>query len=211
MERKARNSVVEVDELVEGFVNTYFQLDANIGRTYQASVHLYALIDLLVDKGVIRKDEFEKRMLAVEKRLKDSYREAGAGVLLHENADVDKYSLKENIDIDCEKRKHICHTACCAFTYSLSVQDIYEGVRWNLGHPFVSLKGENGYCVHWEPETMKCSIYERRPLSCRKYDCRKDPRIWRDFDKSIINPDLFVERNPDDAGKSSGDVRNTQE
>jgi Fe-S-cluster containining protein len=188
---KAQGGPVETGEIIEGFVNSYFQLDASITKIYQTSVHLYALIDLLLDKGIIRRDEFEKHIKLVEKGLKDGYKEAGIGILLHELAYVDKYTLKAMVDIDCENRKHICRTACCSFTFSLSVQDIYEGVRWNLGNPFMSAKGANGYCVHWQPDVMKCSIYERRPLSCRKYDCRNDSRIWLDFDKMVINPELY--------------------
>jgi Fe-S-cluster containining protein len=192
LEIKAKYSTVDMGEVVEGFVNSYFQLDANVMRIYQASVHIYALIDLLVDTGIIKKGDFEKRMALVDKHLKESYKETRVGVLIHEQADADKYQLKDLPEIDCESRKHICHTACCGFTFSLSIQDIHEGVRWNLANPFVSVRGDNGYCVHWQPDGMRCSLYERRPLSCRTYDCRNDPRIWVDFDKKIINPELHA-------------------
>jgi hypothetical protein len=36
----------------------------------------------------------------------------------------------------------------------------------------------------------KCSVREHRPIPCRAYDCRNDPRIWSDFANYVINPDL---------------------
>jgi hypothetical protein len=37
---------------------------------------------------------------------------------------------------------------------------------------------------------MLCTVHEQRPLFCRMYDCRKDPRIWLDFDRQVPNPSL---------------------
>jgi Fe-S-cluster containining protein len=33
-----------------------------------------------------------------------------------------------------------------------------------------------------------CTIYEKRPASCRAYDCRADPRVWIDFEARIPAP-----------------------
>jgi hypothetical protein len=33
-------------------------------------------------------------------------------------------------------------------------------------------------------------VWQQRPIPCRGYDCRKDERIWLDFEKRIINPDF---------------------
>jgi hypothetical protein len=32
---------------------------------------------------------------------------------------------------------------------------------------YLSLVGENGWCIHFEPETRECSIYANRPRFCR--------------------------------------------
>jgi hypothetical protein len=34
-------------------------------------------------------------------------------------------------------------------------------------------------------------VHEHRPVPCRAYDCRKDNKIWLDFEKKIINPDIL--------------------
>ena len=181
---------IETEEILEGFLYSYRQLDTNAVKVYEASAHLYSLIELLVAKGVIGIEELDQRKKAVEKRLKDSFKEAGIGVAVRRD-EVDKYSLPEEVKIDCEKRLHLCRAACCMLAYPLSTQDIKEGIRWSLGKPFLNARGADGYCVHWERQTSKCNIYEHRPAVCRQYDCRNDRRIWLDFEKMIINPDLF--------------------
>jgi hypothetical protein len=143
-----------------------------------------------VAKGIIGVEELDQRKKTVEKRLQDSFKEAGIGVRV-QRTDVDKYSLEEEVvKIDCENRIRVCRAACCALAYSLSVQDISEGIRWSLGKPFLNARGADGYCIHLERQNSRCSIYEHRPTVCRQYDCRKDRRIWLDFEKIIVNPDL---------------------
>lgn len=181
---------IATEEILEGFLYSYRQLDVSALKVYQASAYLHSLIELLVAKGIIGVDELDERKKAVEKRLSGSFKEAGIGVRV-QNADIDKYSLKEEAKIDCEKRIHICRAACCAMAYALSLQDIREGIRWSLGKPFMNVTGEDGYCAHLERGTFRCSIYERRPAVCRQYDCRNDRRIWLDFDKMAINPALL--------------------
>lgn len=36
-----------------------------------------------------------------------------------------------------------------------------------------------------------CTIREHRPLPCRGYDCRKDQRIWLDYEAHTINPRIL--------------------
>ena len=184
---------IKDEEILEGFINTYFNLDDSISRIYQASTNLYTLIELLMEKGIINKSEFEKRKKGIEKQTIESYKKAGIGILLHDHAWTDKYQLTNDAKIDCQSRMHICKAVCCRFTYCLSIQDVHEGIRWNLSKPFTSMIGDNGYCIYFKEKKMKCSIYEQRPLGCRLFDCRTDQRIWLDFDKKIIRPNVYVE------------------
>ena len=48
----------------------------------------------------------------------------------------------------------------------------------------------DGYCRHLDRKGCRCTVYANRPVPCRAYDCRKDKRIWADFENRIINPDL---------------------
>jgi Fe-S-cluster containining protein len=69
--------------------------------------------------------------------------------------------------------------------------DIEESiVKWDLGHPYMIAKVGDGYCVHFDKTTCKCRIWKNRPVPCRGFDCRKDRRIWLDFENKIVNPKL---------------------
>lgn len=181
---------VKTEEILEGFLYSYGQLDKNAVKVYEASAHLYSLIELLVAKGIIGVEELDERKKAVEKRLSNRFKEAGIGVSI-QGSEFDKYNLKQEVKIDCEKRIHICRAACCTLAYALSAQDIREGIRWSLGKPFMNVRGEDGYCMNLERGTFRCSIYEHRPIVCHQYDCHNDRRIWLDFDKMVINPAVF--------------------
>jgi Fe-S-cluster containining protein len=185
---------LETDEILEGFLYSYRQMDTNAVKVYEALASVNSLIELLVAKGIIDIEELEQRKKAEQKRLEESYKKDGIGVRV-QNLDVDKYSLKDEAKIDCEKRLPICRAACCALTYALSIQDINEGIRWSLGKPFMNARKADGYCIHLQRDTLRCSLYEHRPSVCRQYSCRNDQRIWLDFDKMIINPNLFKEEN----------------
>jgi hypothetical protein len=199
---KTNGHNVEIEEILEGFLYSYRQLDTNAVKVYEASADLYSLIELLVAKGIIGAEELDERKKAVKKHLQDSFKKAGIGVRV-QGTEVDKYSLQEQSSTDCAQRLHICSAACCTLTYPLSVQDINEGIRWSLGKPFMNARGSDGYCVHLRRDTLQCSIYEHRPSVCRQYDCHKDRRVWLDFDKLIINPNPFEEANPPQTEETS--------
>ena len=201
---KTNGHSLETDDILDGFLYSYRQLDTNATKLYEASANLYSLIELLVTKGIIGIEELDQRKKAVEKRLNDSFKEAGIGVRV-QNAGINKYKLKDGAEIDCENRKHICRAACCTFAYALSLQDIREGIRWSLGKPFMNAKEPDGYCVHLNRDTLTCNIYEQRPAVCRQYSCRNDHRVWLDFDKMIINPDVFEVKNPSDTKRTSSE------
>ncbi|MFC1892706.1 YkgJ family cysteine cluster protein [Chloroflexota bacterium] len=186
---------LETEEILEGFLYSYRQLDTNAAKVYEASADLYSLIELLVAKGVIGAEELDERKKTVKKHLQDSFKEAGIGVRV-QRSEVDKYSLQEEPTIDCNQKLPICRSACCRLAYPLSVQDINEGVRWSLGKPFMNARGPDGYCMHLQRDTLKCSIYEHRPSVCRQYDCHNDRRVWLDFDKMIIDPNPFEKADP---------------
>ena len=109
-----------------------------------------------------------------------------------QDKEQDKYSFDKEVQIDCENMVHICKAACCRMSFALSRQDIEEGkLRWNFEKPYLSAKDGSGYCYHLDKCSYLCTIREQRPVPCRAYDCRKDKRIWIDFEKGIINPEAF--------------------
>ena len=184
---------IETKEILDGFLYSYRQLDTSAVKLFEASAQLYSLIELLVAKGVIGIEELDERKKLVEKRLSSNFKEAEIGVRVRRD-EVDKYVMPNQVEIDCENRMHLCKAACCSLAYPLTMQDINEGIRWSLGRPFLNARGADGYCVHLEHSSCRCSMYERRPSVCREYDCRQDSRIWLDFDKMVINPELPADK-----------------
>jgi Fe-S-cluster containining protein len=104
----------------------------------------------------------------------------------------DKYALDaEHAPIDCAARLSLCHAACCRLGVPLTRQDLDEGVvRWDRDQPYLNQRQPDGYCVHCDEDSRCCTIYAYRPGLCRTYDCRRDGRIWVDFDGRIPAPSL---------------------
>lgn len=100
----------------------------------------------------------------------------------------DKYEVP-NSDVDCAARIPLCGARCCSFDVTLSAQDVAaRDIPFDIEQP---------YMLPRDPATKRCvctgadgacTIYERRPGACRAYDCRKDPRVWIDFEARIPAP-----------------------
>jgi Fe-S-cluster containining protein len=126
-------------------------------------------------------------------------RAADAGQPSRISIDVgdDKYTVEPSTP-PCDELIPICHARCCKLSFSLSTADLDEGViRWDYGQPYlIRQRASDGYCVHNDPDARGCSVHAYRPRVCRIYDCRKDPRIWSDYDKRI--PAAMIESRPDE-------------
>lgn len=176
--------------VAQGLLYTHSRLNANTSKTLEATAFLYALIELLEEKGLIAIAELDERKRTVGTRLVEQLRQSGNGVILQE-PEHDKYAFHAEVEIDCENRIHLCQAACCRLPFALSKQDIREGVvHWDLGQPYLIDQGQDGYCNHMEHGSRRCTIYAQRPVPCRAFDCRNDARIWLDFDQKIPNPDV---------------------
>ena len=183
-------------EIVEGLIYTHARLRENTHSSLESSSFLYALIELLNQKGLISIEELDERKLEVAERLAKRNRDKGVGVLLQE-PEYDKYTFEKEADIDCENRIHLCKAACCRLPFALSKQDIREGiVHWDLGQPYIISQSNDGFCEHLESQKCECTIRENRPVPCRAYDCSKDKVIWLDFEKKVINPDILEDNWP---------------
>jgi Fe-S-cluster containining protein len=90
-------------------------------------------------------------------------------------------------DIPCAELLHLCQARCCKMGFPLSSADLDEGViRWDYGQPYmIRQRASDGFCVHNDPDTHGCTVHAQRPLVCRKYDCREDPRVWIDYEQRI--------------------------
>ena len=156
-------------------------LEGRDGATYARAV-----AQLLVTKGIVGQEELETMMAQVRKQLEA---EPAPRVMLARSED--KYKCQHTVIVDCASRIHVCKAKCCTLSFYLTDQDLDEGVaRWDYGRPYWIQTGKNGHCVHCEAETLRCKIHRNRPYVCRAYDCRKDQRVWSDFNRMIPNPEL---------------------
>lgn len=180
-------------EVAEGFLFAHARLSENTKSTLEAASFLYGAIEILVEKGLLTIEEVDARQRQVAERLVKKNSDKGIGILL-QDPEHDKYNFSSVSDIDCESRVHICKAACCRLPFALSKQDIREGVvHWDLGQPYMILQENDGYCGHLDRDNRQCSVRQRRPVPCRAYDCSKDNKIWQDFEKRTINPEILLD------------------
>ena len=159
----------------------------------QLGAQLVTLSTALIDKGVVTVSELDDQLpeLVTRVRRADEASEP-VRVELAEGA-LDKYQVPCP-DIPCAELLPLCKARCCTLVFCLSTQDLDEGiVRWEYGRPYRNQRRPDTYCVHNQPETSGCEVYEHRPAPCRSFDCRNDPRIWLDFEKRLVAPSRIGE------------------
>jgi Fe-S-cluster containining protein len=142
------------------------------------------LIELLVERGDLAPAHHR---IAREVRADHSPRTVRLRVI--EN----KRAIK-GPDIDCASLLHLCHARCCSLQVELSPEDLEDRrLKWDLEEPYVLRRSAaTGYCENLE-SSGRCCVYEDRPAMCRNYDCRKDPRVWKDFDNKIpVEPPYHI-------------------
>ncbi len=185
---------VDLDEAMR-FVHTMEMQTKAVVR--DTTLKVTALIQELLGAGVVDKDQLTQRVMELGPVAAER-----DGQLHHVRLgdNVDKYAVAPLPDIPCAELIHLCKARCCTLTVFLSFQDLDERVlHWDYGAPYTLRRGRDGYCVHCQPETRACGAYAQRPTVCRSYDCRKDERIWRDYEKRI--PAADVDADPEDPSR----------
>ncbi len=180
------------NEVSDGLLFNHTRINFNTTKTLESTSFLYALIELLSEKGMISIDELDKRKKEVAERQVKKFAETGIG-LMYQTPEFDKYNFKKEACIDCQSRLDVCKANCCKFPFALSRQDIEERiVRWEFGKPYLIAHDTDGYCVHLNRENYKCTVHEHRPVPCRGFDCKdnKKWKVWQDYDQKILNPEL---------------------
>jgi len=150
--------------------------------------YLITLIEELNDNGVIdqKKLFMRNQSIRAEKRTLPGVRDR---LEIKLSPPEDKYALTNLPDIDCASLMRLCHGRCCGLRFPLNEQDLDEGVvKWDYFRPYLIRYDETkGRCCH-QTEALSCDVYHQRPAICRRYDCRRDKRIWLDFENQIPAP-----------------------
>jgi hypothetical protein len=192
------NEPVTGTELARAFDAVYRRMGALTRRLERTSTYTHALLELLVDGGSLDKGELGEMVNAIRPMVAKELDDDGANVAINVQHE-DKYAIEGPPDgpVDCDRRIHLCHGACCRMSFPLSQQDVEEGVvRWDLRHPYMAKKQPDGSCVHQEADSKGCEVYEHRPSVCRVYSCRHDDRIWLSFEDYVPNPELLLLSDP---------------
>lgn len=94
----------------------------------------------------------------------------------------------EDAVIDCAARLALCKAKCCTLNFALTREEVERGIiRSNPQRPHFIAKNPDGYCTHLDRTTLQCTVWDERPLRCRRYDCRKDPLEWTEETKTEEN------------------------
>jgi Fe-S-cluster containining protein len=177
-------------EVAEGIAYLHARIGATAARALESAAFVYALIELLVERGLLTLEEVDARKRQVAPRILERFERHDPGVAT-QSSPHDKYHAPAEAIIDCASRVLLCKAVCCKMVFPLSQQDLAERViHWDLGRPYVIAKGEDGYCQHLDRRDLHCTVHSARPLPCRVYDCRSDRRVWLDFERRLVNPKL---------------------
>lgn len=182
-----------LQEFARGLRYSHVRINANTSKTLEATSFLYAMIELLSEKGILIIEELDERKKKVAERLVKKFIESGIG-LMYQDPEYDKYTFDHEAQVNCLERLPICKAICCKFPFALSKQDVDEGIiRWDFGRPYLIAHDKDGYCVHLDLETFQCKVRECRPVPCRGFDCSKNKTytVWEDFNKMILNNELI--------------------
>lgn len=81
--------------------------------------------------------------------------------------------------VKCGSLMERCKAKCCTFTFALTKYEVEAGkIDHNQKRPFFIARDDDGYCPHLDRVSMECSVWDDRPLRCRRYDCTNDPHVW---------------------------------
>jgi Fe-S-cluster containining protein len=177
-----RRAPIDAEALEDGLRFLHIMGMQSKQTIVEANARSLALVEALSAAGALDMNDFLARL---ERTTLEEEARAERSQVVQVAQIPDKYALQEP-DIDCAARLHLCQARCCTLRFPLSFQDLDEGViRWAYREPYQIRQRDDGYCVHNCPSTRGCTAYQHRPGVCRTYDCRKDARIWSDFDARI--------------------------
>ncbi len=186
--------LARLDRQIErGSLFTHTIVSQNADRIHEAESFLYGLTDVLIEKGMLTQDEVLQAARKVRQEMEDKGQTIGPGIALRIERDGTRQD--EFVPVNCSERLHICKAVCCRLHFALTAEEVESGrIKWDLGEPYYIRHESTGCCHHLDPSTRGCSVYQNRPGVCRHYSCAQDERIWKDFEKMILNEE-WIEGN----------------
>jgi Fe-S-cluster containining protein len=81
---------------------------------------------------------------------------------------------EKTVLVDCDAGRRLgCRTFCCRLLVRLKPHEMEAHTGGPPPKGFVD-KNAQGLCIHMDPETGRCGIWETRPEVCREYTCNDD-------------------------------------
>jgi Fe-S-cluster containining protein len=178
-------------QLARDSVRTQSLFNRTFERLSELESMLLGLLDVLLTRGVVTEAELEPASRRVEEEL--AARGEGMAHAIALRSDGPDAETEPDVVVDCAARMHVCHAVCCKLAVALSAPEVESGkLRWDLGRPYYLRKEADGRCTHQDRPGGWCGVYADRPRPCRQYTCATDGRIWKDFDRMILNDEWIA-------------------
>jgi Fe-S-cluster containining protein len=178
-------------QLERGGVRTQSLFNRTFERLSEVEAMLLGLLDVLLARKVITEAEIEPAVRRIEEQVAARGEAQVQAVALR--ADDAAAAARPEAVVDCAARMHVCHAVCCKLAVKLDAAEVESGrLRWDLGRPYYLRKEADGRCTHQDRSTGGCGVYADRPKPCRQYSCANDRRIWKDFDRMILNDEWLA-------------------
>ncbi|MEM7370236.1 MAG: hypothetical protein AAF587_16630 [Bacteroidota bacterium] len=175
-------------QMIKGHLNLHSTLSQMSERINDLEAFVYGINDALIEKGVMPSRFLFKKIEKVKKEMMENGEVLHAGIALR----VDEADAAPT-EVNCMERLPVCKGICCKLSFPLSSEEVEAGnIKWDLGRPYYIRQRKDGFCCS-RGENGTCGIYDHRPKVCQTYSCAEDTRIWKDFDKMVINEEWINE------------------
>jgi hypothetical protein len=130
LDPQVSTTVPEADsrhELVRGLVYLHNRANANTAELHQACATIHAVVDLLVEQGVLDHDTLEAPQQETAGQMRRHSLTQRMVEVMQESADS-KYTFQDAAEAACTSRLHLCRATCSRLSPALSREDVQEGV-----------------------------------------------------------------------------------
>ncbi len=71
-----------------------------------------------------------------------------------------------------------CEIFCCSTLFvRITPEDVSEGIEMHPGLPWFIRMKPSGGCYALDTKSKRCTIWEQRPIACRVFNCKTDPKF----------------------------------
>jgi Fe-S-cluster containining protein len=79
---------------------------------------------------------------------------------------------------DCEQgQKMGCDNLCCRLFVVLTPDEVATGLIPQHAGTSMLRQERDGFCTHLDRQTRRCTVWHKRPGTCRLYNCNNDPKL----------------------------------